>query len=65
LDQGDVLSRDMPKASIIIKTSSRELKLKARADIRHTVWFEVTYHYTTVKHTTNCVIDAKWYQCRH
>lgn len=44
MDEGDALSRDMPKSSIIIKTSSRELKLKARDDIRHTVWFEVMYH---------------------
>ncbi|KAG2184104.1 hypothetical protein INT44_009119 [Umbelopsis vinacea] len=40
IDEGDVLPRDMPRASIIIKTSSRELKLKARDDIKHTVWFE-------------------------
>jgi hypothetical protein len=51
MDEGDALSRDMPKTSIIIKTSSRELKLKARDDIRHTVWFEVVYHVRNIEHT--------------
>lgn len=37
----DMSSRDMLKVSLIIKTSTRELKLKAGDDIRHSMWFEV------------------------
>lgn len=43
VDDPDMSGRDMSKSSLVIKTSTRELKLKAADDARHSMWFEVTY----------------------
>lgn len=48
-DDPDMSGRDMSKPSLVIKTSTRELKLKAADDARHSMWFEVTYSSRAMK----------------
>ncbi|KAG2175623.1 hypothetical protein INT43_001270 [Umbelopsis isabellina] len=40
MEDPDFTTKDMPRLSLVIRTSSRELKLKAKDELQHKIWFE-------------------------
>lgn len=41
MEDPDFTTKDMPRLSLVIRTSTRELKLKAKDELQHKIWFEV------------------------